>query len=227
MLNLPAFGSSQPVTLKHHDLIRILSSGANPIIEDPILINAFRQVDRGHFIPGEFKHLAYQDRLLKVAYNEVLTNPTVVAKMVSELSPRPGGKYLHLGSGTGYTANLLAYLAGRSGGVYSIERIHWFWHHAREYSKIYKDQVNLELLYRDGWNGLASQGPFDGIVFSFIPAKQPDQLLEQLAVGGKMIYPTAQHYLRVLEKINAVEVIESQVPEINSYAFGMGKEGVI
>lgn len=228
MLSIQPHGGSAPVQFSHTGLVNYLTSN-KAVRAKPQLRSALLQIDRGLFIPEELKHLAYQDRLLKAAFDEVITNPSTVVTLLNELDPQPGGVYLHLGGGLGYMSELLAFLAGSSGQVYSLERIQWFWDRARKAHKFYQNLTNLEILYRDGSKGFPDKdrAPFDGILASFRFNEPPHHLLDQLKVGGKLIFPTENHTAIVWQKMDDEnDFIEWQVPNVNSYAFGEMHEGL-
>lgn len=226
MLTIQPKGGSIPVSFTHTDLVNYLIKNKR-LNEKPELQSALLQIDRAIFIPPAIKHMAYQDRLLKVDFDEMMTNPSEAVTMLLELDAKPGGNYLHVGGGLGYVSSLLGFLAGANGNVYSLERIQWFWEKARQNFRNLNQQMNLEILYRDGNSGLADQGQFDGILASYIFKEPPHNLLSQLKIGGKLVFPTNTHTAVVWSKLNDEnEYSESQVPNINSYAFGEGKDGL-
>ncbi len=194
-------------------LIQLLSSGPNPILIDPILINAMKQIDRKNFVPKDYENKAYDDLEIPIGYSETLSKPTIVAEMLAYLKPRLGGKYLDIGTGTGYSAAIMAFVAGDSGKVYSIERVQWIWEMARENIKKYPQLRNLELLYRDGIEGLSSKAPFDGIHIAFGLEEVPENLKLQLNQnGGKLVCPMSNHYFKIIERHSDEEFSEEVVP---------------
>jgi|GEM_PF-6604250 len=226
MLTIPPKGSSNPAVFSHTDLINYLIKNKR-LNDKPDLQAALMQIDRKLFMPEAIKYMAYQDRLIKAEYNEMLTNPSEVVNMLLELEAKAGGNYLHLGGGFGYVSSLLAFLAGTAGTVYSLERIQWYWDKARQNFRELNKDLNLEILYRDGNLGLADQGQFDGILASYIFNKPPTHLLNQVKIAGKIVFPTNAHSAIVWQKLNDEnEYTEWQVPNINSYAFGEEKSGL-
>lgn len=228
MLQLSHFGSAQPFNWTNKHLVKLLTEGKNPVLTDPFIINAFRKVDRKDFLPESHHELAYHDRLLNIGFGQVSTNPTLVARKLQLLNPQFGGKYLHLGTGTGYFATLLSFLIGDTGSVYSMERIQWLWEQARERSKSYreKDNLDLQILYRNGKDGLPQKAPFDGIVFSFVPNEFPHHLLQQLAVGGKLMLPTPEHTLHMVTRTNLEHFSEEIIAGFNAFAYGNEELGI-
>lgn len=206
-------------------LVELLSTGKNPMITDPLLINAFTQVDRKDFVPQNLKDKAYNDLELDIGFGEKLSRPTVIAQMITLLKPKLGGKYLDLGSGMGYSAAIIAFVAGENGKVFSIERVQWIWENARENIKKYPKLIsNIQFIYKDGIDGLVNQAPFDGIHISFALESVPESLLMQLkSDGGRLIYPTSDNNLKVIQR-NGIEDYEEEI--IQGFTFNTYKEGM-
>jgi protein-L-isoaspartate(D-aspartate) O-methyltransferase len=226
-MNLFDYGSSSPFSWTNRHLVGYLTDPKHGLLQDPQIINAFRQVDRADFMPEELRSESYHDRLLKVGYGQIATNPSLIAKKLQLLQPKFGGKYLHLGTGTGYLATLLGHIAGDEGAVYSLERLQMMWDLARENSKSYRQRdMNLEILYRNGRAGLPQKAPYNGIIVSYVPNEFPQDLVEQLDLGGKLIFPTVGHELQVIEKTGDDAFVQEIIPGINAYAYGNFKDGV-
>ena len=205
-------------------LFKVLTTGKNPPLEDPKLIAAFRNIDREHFVPNEFKARAYEDGDIDIGYDEVLTRPTTLAKMAELIKPKFGGKYLDIGSGTGYFAAILGFVAGPQGSVYGLERVQWIWEASRNNIKRYKDINNVNLLYKDGMKGLPEQAPYDGIHVSFAMQDVSEDLKMQLSMeGGKLVVPTINNDIRFIERQGQDDYIEEIIP---GHMFKEGKEGV-
>lgn len=205
-------------------MIKVITSGQSPLVSDPIIINAFNRIDRADFVPDNVKALAYADQEIDIGYGEKLTRPTIVAEMLSAMKPKVGGKYLDVGTGTGYVAFLLATIAGSTGHVYSMERVQWLWESARENLKKYKELGNLDLLYRDGMEGLVAKAPYDGIHLAFAVTEIPEILKNQLKVnGGILIAPTEDMNLRVIERHGLDEYTEEIKP---GFIFDKAKLGL-
>jgi protein-L-isoaspartate(D-aspartate) O-methyltransferase len=205
-------------------LFKYLTMGREPILKDPKIIAAFRYLDRQNFLPLNLKEKAYQDIDLEIGYGEVVTRPSVLAQIAELLKPKYGGNYLDLGTGTGYFALVLGYIAGEGGKVFSLERIQWLWEIARLSAANYKDIKNIVFLYRDGSDGLIEQAPFDGIHISYALEEVPENLKMQLKKdGARLICPTLSHDIRVIERHGEDEFIEEIIP---GFIFREGKKGV-
>ncbi len=204
-------------------LFQYLTQSKNAPVKSPKLIAAFNYVDRADFVPAEVKNRAYEDSELNIGNNEDLTRPSIIAQMLELLNPKEGGKYLDIGTGSGYFANLLGFAIGSEGRVYTIERVQWLWEKARKSATKYKDIKNINYLYRDGMEGLAGQAPFDGIHISFAVKDIPDNLKMQLKPeGGRLVVPTVDMDLRVIER-NGEDFTEEIIP---GFVFKEGKAGV-
>lgn len=225
MQDISSYGTGRVFAWSHDYLIKLLTTSNPPIITDPILLNAFRAIDREEFVPPPHKEIAHQDKIVNIGYNEVLTNPVLVAKQLQALAPKYGGKYLHLGTGMGYDAAILAFVAGDEGKVYTMERIQWLWERARENIHKYKQLKNVDILLRDGKDGLADKGPYDGIMYSFVVDKIPEVVKHQLKVGGKLTRPTPDHYLEVIERTGEEDFMVEMLPGFSALAYGEVKEG--
>ncbi|CAG1021171.1 partial Protein-L-isoaspartate O-methyltransferase, partial [Patescibacteria group bacterium] len=103
-MKIQNFGTGAVFKWTKEYLVQVLTDGANPIVTDPLLINALNKIDRKDFLPDTLKNQAYNDVELEIGYSEVLNKPTIIAQMLALLKPKYGGRYLDIGTGTGYSA---------------------------------------------------------------------------------------------------------------------------
>jgi len=212
-MNTNSYGSSAVFKWTKEYLVQLMTSGKDPIITDPLLINALQKIDRKDFVPRLLESQAYSDVELDIGYGEKLNKPTIIAQMLSYLKPKYGGRYLDLGTGTAYVAGVLGFVSGDTGKVFSIERVQWLWEQARTNIQKYKELSNVQLIYRDGVEGLVNQAPFDGIHIGFSLEEIPEKLKLQLRVGGgRLVCPTNDNYLRVIERKTIEEFEEERIP---------------
>ena len=155
-------------------------------IESETVLASIRSTPRHIFIDEALASRAYDNTALPIGQNQTISQPYIVARMTEALLEAGDlDKVLEIGTGCGYQTAILAQLARR---VYSIERIEVLLAGARErfHTLNYR---NINAKYGDGTRGWPEHAPFQGILVSAAPAKIPDALMEQLAVGGRIIIP--------------------------------------
>ena len=167
-------------------------------VRDERVLAALRQVPRHRFVPEDLVQAAYEDGPLPIGHGQTISQPYIVAVMTELLAPGPDDVVLDVGTGSGYQAAVLSRLARR---VYSIEIVPELAQSARERLKAL-GYTNVEVITGDGWAGLHSLAPFDGILVAAAPPEVPQALLDQLAVGAKLVIPVGQweQDLRVYER---------------------------
>lgn len=154
-------------------------------ITDQKVIAAMRRVPRHQFIPDYEAKDAYGDFPLPIGHAQTISQPYIVAYMTDALNLQPGEKVLEIGTGSGYQAAILAELGVH---VFTIEIVKPLAQYARDnLSKLGYDQVMVRA--GDGYQGWPEERPFDAIIITAAPDHIPSPLLEQLAVGGRLILP--------------------------------------
>ena len=177
-------------------------------IEDTKVLDAIKSVPRHIFVDEALAHRAYEDSSLPIGFGQTISQPFVVALMTQTLFA--GGnvqRVLEIGTGSGYQSAVLATLARR---VYSVERIKGLIDRAKERLAALKMR-NVLIKFDDGNTGWPQQGPFDAIIVTAAPEEVPEELLEQLEDGGKLVVPVGSgdvQELRVIEK-QGDEFVES------------------
>lgn len=166
-------------------------------IENIAVLDAMRNIPRHLFLDEAMAHRAYEDTALPIGYQQTLSQPYVVARMTELLiegAPEKLGKVLEIGSGSGYQSAVLAELVDE---VYALERIKPLLQAARKRMRQLKLR-NVQMRHGDGYEGWASQAPFDGILAAAAPARVPEVLLQQLAVGGRLVLPVGEREQRLV-----------------------------
>lgn len=157
-------------------------------ITDARVLTAMEKTDRAMFVKGHFVDRAYDDMPLPIACGQTISQPSVVGLMTQALRIEPRNKVLEVGTGSGYQAVILSYLARR---VYTVDRHKRLMNDAQDVFKAL-DITNLTAFTADGSHGLPEQAPFDRILVTAAAEDPPGPLLAQLKVGGIMVLPVGQ-----------------------------------
>lgn len=168
-------------------------------IEDEVVLAAMSAVPRHIFVDEALASRAYDDVALPLGFGQTISQPYIVARMIEIL--RNGtvlNRVLEVGTGCGYQAAVLAQVARE---VYSVERLQPLYDRAVGYMKELRVR-NVTLRYADGSIGLPAVAPFDGIIMAAAATHVPQALLEQLAVGGRMMLPLGaqEQFLCLIER---------------------------
>ena len=157
-------------------------------ITDTRVLNAMEKVDRKDFLRGVFEKKAYEDIPLPIACGQTISQPSIVAQMTQSLEVTPRCKVLEIGTGSGYQATILSFLARR---VYTVERHQPLLDQAQKvFDKL--NLTNITAMKSDGSRGLPAQAPFDRILLTAAAEDPPHPLLEQLKPDGIMVLPVGQ-----------------------------------
>ena len=169
-------------------------------IGDEKVIDGMERVPREAFVPSESRHLAYKDIALSIGQEQTISQPYIVALMTSFLGLRGAERVLEVGTGSGYQAAVLSNLAPR-GHVLTVERIPELAERARaELRRL--GCGNVEVRIEGRVLGCPGEGPFDAIIVTAASPALPRALMDQMAVGGRMVIPVGtrleQELVRVL-----------------------------
>lgn len=155
-------------------------------ITDEVVLAAMETVPRHIFVDEALASRAYEDISLPIGFGQTISQPYIVARMLQLLrSGHTLGRVLEIGTGCGYQTAVLAKLAKE---VYSVERIAPLLNKAKQTLRELR-VYGPRLKHADGTMGLAEVGPFDGIVMAAAATHVPEELLEQLAPGGRLVLP--------------------------------------
>src|SRR3954462_9682746 len=155
-------------------------------LRDERVLGAMAKVPRHQFVEEALASRAYEDTALPIGFAQTISQPYVVAQMISVLLQRKEPqKVLEVGTGCGYQAAVLARLFPQ---VYSIGRIKGLHERARA-NLLGLRLANLRLVHGDGYAGLEKAAPFRSIIVAAAAREVPEALVHQLAPGGRMILP--------------------------------------
>ena len=159
-------------------------------IRDERVLAAIMQVPRHEFVDEALSSRAYEDTALPIGQSQTISQPWIVARMTEALlNGKNLGKVLEVGTGSGYQAAVLSHLVKE---VYSVERIKELLKLARRRFHVLR-MHNVHVKYADGNLGWPSQAPFDGIIVTAASHTIPPELIEQLAVGGRLVIPVERN----------------------------------
>jgi protein-L-isoaspartate(D-aspartate) O-methyltransferase len=154
-------------------------------IADERVLEAMRRVPRERFVPDDVAPRAYEDRPLPIGQGQTISQPYIVAYMSEVLGVGEGHRVLEIGTGSGYQAAILGELARE---VYTIEIVPEL---ARRAEATLRDlgYTHVHVRAGDGYAGWPEQAPFDRIMVTAAPEQIPQPLIDQLAVGGRLVLP--------------------------------------
>lgn len=166
-------------------------------IKDPRVIAAMKKVPRHHFVEEALQKQAYSDHPLPIGEKQTISQPYMVALMTEALQLTGTEKVLEIGAGSGYQTAILAELAQK---VYSVERIRSLAIRARQL--LYElGYFNVEIKIFDGTYGWLEKSPFEAIVVTAGAPDIPQPLIDQLAVGGRMVIPVGDAFAQDLIRV--------------------------
>ena len=194
-------------------------------VQDPLVLAAMEAVPRHYFLEPGLASQAYIDASLPIGYHQTISQPYIVARMIEILREQTTGKLnrvLEIGTGCGYQAAVLAHVAK---DVYSIERIKPLHELARNNLRQLRIP-NLRLHYGDGMLGFPQVAPFDGIILAAAGLEVPQALLDQMAVGGRLIAPIGEKN-QVLKLVLRTGVFEWKTETLETCHFVPLKAGTL
>ena len=150
---------------------------------DKAVLNALMQLQREFFVPVDCQALAYADTEIPLPHGQTMLPPRIDARLVNDLALTGTESVLEIGTGSGY---LCALLALRAQKVLSFE-IHADLAQTAMRHLAQAGIANAQVRAQDGALGAASEGPFDAIVLGGSVSEVPQGLLDQLAMGGRLI----------------------------------------
>ena len=155
-------------------------------ITDLRVLERVRVLPRHIFVDEALASRAYEDTALSIGWGQTMSQPLIVARMTEALlQGGPLGKVLEIGTGCGYQTAMLSPFAEK---LFSVERVEPLLRKAKERA-LELELRNVRFRHGDGMKGWPTQAPFDGILAAAAPLTMPEALVQQLAMGGRLIVP--------------------------------------
>ncbi|MBI1846524.1 MAG: protein-L-isoaspartate(D-aspartate) O-methyltransferase [Candidatus Rokubacteria bacterium] len=154
-------------------------------VRDPLVLAAMGKVPREQFVSARQAARAYEDGPLPIGEGQTISQPYIVALMTEALALARADRVLEIGTGSGYSAAVLAEIAAE---VYTVERLAWLADRARQHLADL-GYANVHVVTGDGTLGWPDHAPYDAIVAAAGGPRVPPALLEQLAIGGRLVIP--------------------------------------
>jgi protein-L-isoaspartate(D-aspartate) O-methyltransferase len=184
-------------------------------VRDRRVLAAVAEVPREAFLPPELAEFAYDDRPLPIEAGQTISQPYIVALMAEALQLGPDEDVLEIGTGSGYAAAVLSRIARR---VYTIERHAELADLARErLSRL--GTTNVEIKHGDGTLGWADRAPFHAIVVAAGGPDLPRPLLDQLAIGGRLVIPVGTSRAQELVRVTRISDTEYRREDLGPVLF--------
>lgn len=163
-------------------------------IQDPLVLDAMRRVERHRFVPEHDRGLAYGDHPVDIGFGQTISQPYIVGFMTAALRIGRDARVLEIGTGSAYQTAVIAEIARE---VYSIEVVP---EHAARAKRLLDElgYTNVQVRRGDGYAGWPEAAPFDGIIVTAAPDHVPQPLIDQLEVGARMIVPVGVSFQDLL-----------------------------
>lgn len=179
-------------------------------IKDTAVLQAMNTIPREVFVEAAYKEMAYQDGPLPIPVSQTISQPYIVALMISLLEPKPEHHLLEIGTGSGYAAAVMSLLVST---VYTIERHQILIDYARNCLNTIQRE-NIFIHHGDGTQGWPEHAPYDGIIVAAGGPAIPCALRQQLKIGGHLIMPVGKMQRRQ-DLIRLTRVSEEQYRKKN------------
>lgn len=173
---------------------RLREQGIRNLSVLDVMLNTPRHI----FVDEALAHRAYEDSSLPIGHQQTLSQPYIVARMTELLLAVAPKKVLEIGTGSGYQTMVLSQLVDK---VFSVERIQPLLEKAKQRTRLLGRQ-NIQFRYADGGMGWPDRAPFDAILSAAAPRQVPDELKQQLAIGGRLVIPVGdqQQFLLTVDR---------------------------
>jgi protein-L-isoaspartate(D-aspartate) O-methyltransferase len=183
-------------------------------IKDERVLMAIGKIPRHKLIDTALHSKAYNDTALPIGLGQTISQPFTVAAQTELLNINKGEKILEIGTGSGYQCMVLCELGA---DVYSVERHKELYHRAKE--ALHELGYKAMLKVGDGTLGWAAYAPYDGIVVTAGAPIVPDDLVQQLAIGGRLVIPVGDDTRQMMLRITRASENEYEREELADFKF--------
>ena len=183
-------------------------------IKDERVIDAIRTIPRHEMVDTALESRAYEDTALPIGSGQTISQPYTVAVQTELLEVEKGDKVLEIGTGSGYQAAILCQMGAE---VYSVERQDELYHNAKKMLRQLGYRPHLKL--GDGTLGWKAYAPYDGIVVTAGAPVVPEDLVNQLSVGGRLVVPVGNQESQVMVRITRVSEDDYEEEQFRHFKF--------
>ena len=202
-------------TFRHKGLRQILVDKIKKKgISDESVLRMINEIPRHLFMDNAFVQFAYQDKPFPIGSGQTISQPYTVAFQTQLLELNPYEKVLEVGTGSGYQA---AVLIGMEANVYTIERQKELFQKTKEF--LPELGYNCNFYYGDGYKGLEQFAPFDKIIVTCGAPAIPEDLIQQLKIGGRMVAPIGKDNVQVMNLIEKTSETETKITTHGEFSF--------
>ena len=182
------------------------------MLKSPMIIDAFRTIDRKYFVPDEYLEDTYIDAPLPIGNYQTISQPSTVAFMLERLAPQDGNTVLDIGSGSGWTTALLCYIVGEKGSVTGVERVDTLVEQGK--GNLSKFHFGTRCHIEKSGDKLGLPGKqFDRILVSASADEIPEELFLQLNIGGILVIPIRESIFKF------TKISETKIEKEEFYGF--------
>lgn len=183
-------------------------------ITDKFVLEAIGKVPRHLFMESGFLNFAYRDQAFPIGAGQTISQPFTVAYQSQLLKVSPNDKILEIGTGSGYQAAVLIELGAM---VFTIERQRELFLKVQQF--LPSIGYNPRFFFGDGYKGLPSYGPFDGIVVTAAAPYIPEELKNQLKTGGRLVIPVNSEFHQIMTVVTRKSETEFDERHYGNFSF--------
>ena len=195
---------------------RLLEELRSKGISDEAVLNAMSLVPRHFFLEKVFEEAAYEDKALPIAVGQTISQPYTVAYQSQLLAVSPGCRVLEIGTGSGYQACVLAAMGVL---VCTLERHEALVKQAQKMVDALGYSDALKIFFKDGYGGMPNYAPYDGIIVTCGAPEIPQTLLEQLAIGGRLVIPVGEGGQQRMLRVHRLSPTQFHTEEFSEFRF--------